>query len=84
MEEGHRPEINTRVLEFPNPGGVAVLQEGREKRGSGVLGGCRGVDKCMRYDEIRAGRGRRGVGEERRDELLMAQQVWPPLGNTGA
>lgn len=42
MEEGHRPEINRRVLEFPNPGGVAVLQEGRGRRGSGVLGGCRG------------------------------------------
>lgn len=55
MEEGHRPEINRRVLEFPNPGGVAVLQEGRKRRGSGVLGGCGGVDKCMRYDEIRAG-----------------------------
>lgn len=55
---------------IPNPGGVAVLQE---KRG--------GEDECMRYDEIRA----EGGGEEkRRDELLMAQQVWPPLGNTGA
>lgn len=29
FEEGHRPEINRRVLEFPNPGGVALLQEGR-------------------------------------------------------
>lgn len=39
-----------------------------------------GEDECMRYDEIRA----EGGGEKRRDELLMAQQVWPPLGNTGA
>lgn len=38
MEEGHRPEINRRVLEFPNPGGVAVLQEGRGTRRSGVSG----------------------------------------------
>lgn len=57
---------------IPNPGGVAVLQEGRR--------GETGEDECMRYDEIRAERG----GERRRDELLMAQQVWPPLGNTGA
>lgn len=39
-----------------------------------------GEDERMRYDEIRA----EGGGEKRRDELLMAQQVWPPLGNTGA
>lgn len=38
----------------------------------------------MRYDEIRAEGGRGGGGEKRRDELLMAQQVWPPLGNTWA
>lgn len=60
MEEGHRPEINRRVLEFPNPGGVAVLQEGRARRGEWGVGGVwRGKDKCMRYDEIRAGGGRR-------------------------
>lgn len=34
----------------------------------------------MIFDEIRA----EGGGEKRWDELLMAQQVWPPLGNTGA
>lgn len=52
-----------------------MLQEGRrgeERR--------EGYDECMRYDEIRA----EGGGERRLDELLMAQQVWPPLGNTGA
>lgn len=37
---------------IPNPGGVAVLQEGRE-------GG--GRDECMRYDEIRA----EGGGEKK-------------------
>lgn len=42
MEEGHRPEINRRVLEFPNPGGVAVLQERRGRRESEVLGGVNG------------------------------------------
>lgn len=37
-------------------------------------------DECMRYDEIR----NEGGGEKRQDELLMAQQVWSSLGNTGA
>lgn len=37
----------------------------------------------MRYDEIRAEEGW-GGGEKGWDELLMAQQVWPPLGNMGA
>ena len=63
-----------------------MLQDGWERREE---------DECLRYDEIRdegvgggggegggAGGGAGGGGG--RDELLMAQQVWPPLGNTGA
>lgn len=51
-----------------------MLQDGWERREE---------DECLRYDEIRA-EGVGGGGRKRRDELLMAQQVWPPLGNTGA
>lgn len=33
---------------------------------------------------MRLGPRRDGGGEKGWDELLMAQQVWPPLGNMGA
>lgn len=56
---------------IPNPGGVAVLQEGR-----------RGGGETSAWDMMRLGL--REGEKKRRDELLMAQQVWPPLGNTGA
>lgn len=70
-EEGHSPEIKRIPLIFLI---LVVWQWGGEARWG---------DKCMRYDEIRAEEGW-GGGEKGWDELLMAQQVWPPLGNMGA
>lgn len=61
---------------IPNPGGVAVLQEGRRGEREG------GVGETSAWDMMRLGM--REGEKRRRDELLMAQQVWPPLGNTGA
>lgn len=72
--EGHRPEINRIVLTFLILVVVVVVWQCYRR------GGGDGGDESTRYDEIRG----EGGGERRRDELLMAQQVWPPLGNTGA
>lgn len=58
---------------IPNPGGVEVLQEWRREARWGEMSA---------WDMMRLGL--REGGEKRRDELLMAQQVWRPLGNTGA
>lgn len=71
FEEGQSPEINRGVFSTPYAVGVAVLQEGGE------------VQERSACDMMRLGL-KEGERKKRRDELLMAQQVWSPLGNTGA
>lgn len=77
--EGQRNVVNGIVLIFL----ILMAREGRR--------GKRGNEEGMRYDEIRGemeggGGWRDGwweMGKGRGGEVLMAQQVWLPLGSRG-